>query len=474
MSVQTRHEERSGEGTQDAVQTAAEALLVDPNDRRGVRQAIFRLAGPSLVEMVLINVAQMLNMVMVGRVGAEAVASVGLTMQPFFLFMALFMALNVGTTVIVARSVGSGRMEEANRASGQAFLMNLAASVLMSTLGFIYAGGLLRIMGASEEVLAHGLRYAQIIFLSFGFTNISVALAAILRGAGDTRTPMKINVLANVLVVVLGYPLIYGLAGFPRMGVTGAAVATIIAQFLSMVWVVFVLFDGRHKIRIAWKDMKPFDKEMSLRILRIGFPTSLEQIIFRLGMLIFVKVAASLGTVALAGTQIAFTIMGLTFMPGMAFSIAASTLVGQALGAGKPELAELYGWQVRKFGAWVAGAIGLLFVAFPYQIMLPFTDDPGVIEAGGLGVRILGFIQISQATAFILAGALRGAGDTKFPLYSTFICVWGFRVALSLVFVFVFRWGLIGLWVAAAVDQLMRSVLISRRFKNGKWKTIRV
>jgi putative MATE family efflux protein len=451
-----------------------DALLVDPDDKKAVRQSIFRLAGPSLVEMMLANFTQMLNMIMVGRLSPEAVATVGLTNQPFFLFLAIFSTLNVGTTVIVARSIGAGRLDEADRAAGQAFLLNIMLSVLMIAFSYSFAADLLRLMGGSEEVVAHGLSYAKFIFLSIGFTTISMSFSATLRGSGDTRTPMKINVVANVLVVVIGFPLIYGIGGYSGMGITGAGVATFVAQLVSMTWVTTVMFSGKFKVRLSLRNLFRFDRAMIARIGKIGFPSALEQIVMRLGMLIFIKVAASLGTMAVAATQITFTILGLSFMPGMAFAIAASTLVGQALGAQKPDLAEKYGWQVRKIGAYVAGLIGVGFIIFAPQIMKLFTIEPEIIEKGALSIRIMGCIQVSQATQFILSGALRGAGDTRYPLYSTFIGVWGFRVVLSLLFVYGFKMDLYGIWLAAAADQFVRSFLILSRFKKGAWKTLRV
>ncbi|NOU98275.1 MATE family efflux transporter [Paenibacillus sp. LMG 31456] len=472
MKARTNEKEQPSEA--DEQMDAPEAALADPNDRQAIRKIILKLAGPSLVEMLLINFMQMLSMILVGRVGPEAVATVGLTSQPYFLLLAIFMTLNVGTTVIVARSVGSGKIMEANRAASQAFALNIVLSVLVVALGYFFAADLLRMMGAGEDVVAHGLQYAEIIFLSVGFNTISMALTAILRGAGDTRTPMKINVLSNVLIVIIGFPLIYGVYGLPKMGVTGAAVATIVSQLVSMVWVIAVMFSGKYTIRLTARGLFQIDRVMIGRILKIGLPTAIEQIVMRLGMLVFVKVAASLGTVALAATQIAFNVFGLTFMPGMAFSIAASTLVGQALGANNPDLAEKYGWQVRKIGMVVAGAMGVVFICFASYIMMLYTPDQAVIEQGAVGIRIMGFIQVSQATQFILGGALRGAGDTKYPLYSTLIGVWGFRVALSLLFVFGLKWGTAGIWTAAAADQFVRSVLIYGRFKKGIWKTARV
>lgn len=451
-----------------------EAVLIDPDDQKAVRRTILQLAGPSLIEMLLINFTQMLSMIMVGRLSAEAIATVGLTNQPFLLMTSIFMTLNVGTTVIVARSIGSGKVAEANRAASQAFLLNVALAVVVVAFSYAYTGELLQIMGGAEDVVAYGMTYAKIIFLSIGFTTISMALTATLRGAGDTRTPMKINVLSNVLVVAIGFPLIYGYLGLPKLGVTGAAIASIIAQFVSMIWVLFVMFSGKYAVRLTFGEFFRLDRRIIARICTIGFPSAIEQVAMRLGMLIFVKVAASLGTVALASTQIAFNIFGLTFMPGMAFSIAASTLVGQALGAGRPELAEKYGWQVRKIGMIIAGIMGIGFILFPKYVMLLFSPDPAIVAQGIVALRIMGLIQVSQATQMILGGALRGAGDTKYPLYSTVIGVWGFRVILSLLFVYGFHFSIAGIWIAAAVDQFVRSFLIHRRYKRGKWKSVQI
>lgn len=443
-------------------------------DPKAVRRRIRQLAGPSLVEMLLLNLVQMLNMIMVGRVGAEAVAAVGLTNQPFFLLLAIFMTLNVGTTVIVARAIGSGKEEEANRAAGQAFLLNILLSVVIIMLSYSYAEELLLMMGASPEVLADGVAYARLIFLSIGFTTISMSLSAILRGAGNTRTPMKINVLSNALVVLFGFPLIYGLFGFPKLGVVGAGVSTLLANFTAMIWIVYVLFSGQSKVKLTLASIVSFDYSLIRRILTIGIPAAAEQFAMRGGQLIFSKVVAGLGTVTFAANQIAFSILGLTFMPGLAFSLVATTLVGQSLGAGKPDLAEKFGWEIRRMGVIVAASLGVLFILFAPYIMMPYTNDPEMIRQGSIALRVVGFVQVSQATQFILSGALRGAGDTRFPLYSTFVGVWGFRVVLSLVFVLWFEWGILGAWLGIAADQIIRSVFIYRRFKSGKWKHMKV
>ncbi|MNI33568.1 Multidrug resistance protein MdtK [compost metagenome] len=285
---------------------------------------------------------------------------------------------------------------------------------------------------------------------------------------------MKVNVLTGVFSTVVGFVLIYGHLDMPEMGVTGAAVATLLAQAAAMIGFIVVMFSGKFAIRLGWSDMNHLDKAVIRRMLKIGIPSSLEQLIMRLGIMTFVKICAGLGTVTVAATQIVTSIIGLSFMPGFAFAVAASTLVGQSLGVSKPELAERYVWKLRKYGMMVGGLMGVVFIIFAPYILRLYTSDPAIITQGTWALRIVGFIQMSQISQFIMGGALRGAGDTRYPLYSTMIGVWGVRVLFSYLFVYGFAWGMIGLWSAVACDQFLRSMLIYWRFKRGAWKLIKI
>jgi putative MATE family efflux protein len=447
-------------------------LQVD--DAKAIRRKVLQLAGPSLTEMVLLNMVQLVNMIMVGRVGPEAVAAVGLTTQPVFLAMAIFMAINVGTTAVIARAVGGGQTEEANRVAEQAMSLNLILSILVVSLMVPFSEPILVLMGATPQVLVDGVQYAKIMFISIVFFSLSMGLSAALRGAGDTRTPMKINIISNLLIILVGFPLIYGKLGLPHLGVVGAAVATLLSRIVASVTLLWIFFNGKNLLKFTLKQLFRIDKQLIGRIIKIGLPTAGEQLVLRTGQIIFTRVVAHLGTIAFAAHQICFTVLGLSFMPGMAFAVAATTLVGQGLGAGKPDLAERFGWETRRMGIMLSGAAGLGFVLFAPYILMIFTPDPQVIEAGTNALRIIGLVQVAQSTQFILAGALRGAGDTRYPLYTSLICVWGIRVILALLFVFGFNWGLVGAWGAIALDQVFRSYLISRRFKKGNWKTLNV
>ncbi|MDF2960159.1 MAG: efflux family protein [Paenibacillus sp.] len=471
-----------GQNGQGAVKQKSHKRLLDPQQllrletggKKEIRKVILQLAGPSLVENIMLNLLQMLVMIMVGHVSAEAITAVGLTNQPVFFAFAVFMALNIGTTAIIARSTGAGNMQEANRTAQQTFILSLLLSMVILTFSYIYAEAILFWLGATPEVLEIGVSYAQMMFVSLGFTVISTSLSAVLRGAGDTRTPMKINVLSNIIVVLLGYPLIYGFAFIPGMGIMGAAIATAIARATAMVWVLTVLFGKQSIIRLSWKQIWMFDQPLIRRIMKIGLPSAGEQFALRIGQLVFTLVVSGLGTSVFAAHTICFNIMGLTFMPGMAFSLAASTLVGQGLGAGKPDLAEKFGWETSRFGRIFAGLMGVAFIGLAPYIMMLYTHDPSVIEPGTDALRIIGLIQTFQASQFILAGALRGAGDTRFPLLSTFIGVFIFRALLCMLFVLVFGWGIIGAYISIAVDQIVRTVIIFYRYKSGRWKTAAV
>ncbi len=449
-------------------------LVKEPKSQKEIRKKVLKLAGPSLVEMMLMNFVQMLNMIMVGHVGVVAITAVGLTNQPFFLSLAVFMALNVGATALVARSIGANEPEMATRAAKQTLVVNFVLSIIISVLGVVFAKPILLFLGAEQAVLDSGIAFFNLVTWSIVPAAITMGLGAVLRGAGDTITPMRINVLSNILVVVLGYPLIYGLGSFEGYGLTGAGIATLISRIVSSMIFLWVVLKGNKVIKISFREDNGLDLELLRRITKIGIPSAMEQVVMQCGQILVTIFVAGLGTTVFAAHQIGFSILGLSFMPGMAFAIAASTLVGQEMGAKQPDLAERYGWETRRFGMWVAGSVAVIFFLFGEWIMALYTSNKEVIELGGTILKIIALAQLSQATQFILAGALRGAGDTKWPLYSTFIGIWGIRVVLTYLFVVVFHWGLAGAWSAIVADQVIRSFIIVNRYRKGAWKKIKV
>ncbi len=456
---------------QDQVETRQRLQLL-PGSTAEARKQVLQLAGPSLVEMALVTFVNMADMIMVGRLGPAAIAAVGLTNQPVFFAMAAFIALNVGTTAVIARAIGSGEDDVANDAMRQSLMLVIIMGLAVTVLGFVFARSVLGFMGAEADVLPLGVSYMKIIASGGVFMVVSMSLTAALRGAGDTVSPMKANMVANVSNVIGNYLLIYGKFGFPKLGVPGAAVATTIARTIAFVLLLRVALTGNSRLHLTG----PFKFNLKLleRIVRVGMPSAMEQIILRAGQLTYVRIVASFGTTVIAAHQIGMNIMSLSFMPGMAFAIAATTLVGQGLGAGMPEVAESWARETRRMGTIVSCCMALVFILFGKYIAMLYTSDPDVVTRTAVVLRILGLVQPAQSTQFILAGGLRGAGDTKWPLYSTAIGVWGFRVAVGYLLAVVMGMELVGAWMGMAVDQLARSVIIALRFRSGKWKLAKV
>lgn len=438
------------------------------------RARIIQLAWPAVFEQVLVTLFGMVDMMMVGGVGPAAIAAIGLTNQPMFLALAAFMALNVGTTALVARFVGAKDVKEANAAIHQSLLITLVLGTIMTAIVYFFAEPLVIFMGAEGETIGYGVQYLQVVALGILPQTLGMCVTAVLRGAGDTKTPMRFNIIANVVNVCGNYVLINGYFGFPKWGVYGAGLATTIGRVVACVMSLAVIFSGKFVLHISLKDKFTPRMDLISRIAKIGAPAMIEQLIMRFGMISFTKVVAGLGTLTYAAHQIGMNITSLSFTPGQGFSMASTSLVGQSLGQKRPDWAERYGWETRRIGMFVAGTMGVIFFFFGGNIARLYTTEPEVIRQAAIALKIIATVQILQSTQFILAGALRGAGDTKWPLISTMVGVAGVRVVLALLFVQVFHWGLVGAWVAMALDQCTRSMFIYSRFKSGKWKTMRV
>jgi putative MATE family efflux protein len=432
-----------------------------------IRRMVLNLSLPAITEMLLVSLVSIADMVMVGRLGevegALALAAVGLSNQPMFFAMSVFMALNVGSTALIARLTGAGERAEANEAAKQAAVLATGLALLIGTAGYLSAEPIIRFMGAEPEVLPLGVAYFKIASISMVFATLSMGLSAALRGSGDTKTPMRVNMTANILNVIGNYLLIYGKFGFPALGVVGAALATSIARAIAAVMVVYTIMSGKARIRISFRDGYRFNRELVGRIVKVGIPAAIEQLVMRSGQVVFVRVVASLGFVTMAAHQIALNIMSLSFMPGQGFGMAASTLIGMNLGAKQPDVAEKCGMETRRLGMTVATVLGVFFFFFGNRIVAMYNSNPAVIAQGALALKIIGLVQPAQVTQFILAGGLRGA-----------VGIWGVRVLLAYIFVIHLKWGLIGAWSAMALDQFTRSLFITLRFRSGRWKTARV
>jgi putative MATE family efflux protein len=329
-------------------------------------------------------------------------------------------------------------------------------------------------MGGEAEVVKLGTGYLRVMTPGFIFMVLAFIVTAALRGAGETKTPMKVNILVNILNVLGNYLLIFGNFGFPRLGVNGAALATTISRSIGGIILLAVTFSDYSALKMKFKGFFKIDLDLTKRVLKVGIPTALEESVRRLAQLLFVRVIASLGTTAFAAHQISLNAESISYMPGFGIAVAATTIVGQNLGAKNPRGAEKGTFEAWKIGSLIMGFMALVFLILPEQLISLYTSDSEIIARAALNLRIIALSQIPMGTQFIFAGALRGAGDTKAVFYSTALSTWIFRLFLGYILVHSLGFGLVGAWTAMVIDWIVRGSYVFYRFKKGNWKLIEV
>lgn len=441
-------------------------------DKSNLTREVWRLAWPTFAESFLGTATQIADTAMVGRLGPVAVASTGIGMQPLFLAQGIFMGIGIATNAIVARYVGARDREKARMVTGQSLLISIILSfVIFFPLLFI-SRDIVVFMGAKDDVVKYGTIYLSWIIPGIAFMTATMCIAGALRGAGDTKTPMYINVLVNIINVFGNYLLIYGKLGFPRLGVEGAAIATTFSRLIGAILLVIVIFRKDSSMSTDLKYFLGLNREYILKLLNIAYPASLERIVLSIALLFYTRIVAFLGTIPYAAHSIAMNAESISFMPGLAFATAATTLVGQSLGAKNPNRAVESTYTCLKLGIYFMGGMGILFFSIPELFMRIYTTNVDVIKYGSLALRIVAFAQIPMAVTFIISGALRGAGDTKTVLYATAFAVWCVRLTSAYLFVNVLGMGFLGAWLVMILDWLFRGGWIVLRFRSGKWKEI--
>ncbi len=438
---------------------------------------VVRIAWPSFIELTLTQLASMVDLMMVGQLGAAALAGVGLTTQPKFLMMTMFMAMNVGATALVARNKGAGNRERANLIMRQAMMLTFALSILGGILVFAFAEPLVSFMSSGAKdaaTLANGTIYLRIQALGIVTVAVTSTITASLRGAGNSRTAMYYNLTANVVNVIFNYLLIYGHFGFPRLEVAGASLATVIGQVVAMFLAFGSVMSQKNYVHLSFKDGFKPQKDAMLSIFNIGIPAMIEQVIMRTGMIIYSRTVAGLGTMAFATHQVCMNIQALSFMNGQAFAVSATSLMGQSLGRKRPDMAEYYTTRTRRLGMGVSALLMCVFFLFGGQIVALYNNEPEIVETGAKLLMFVALIQPLQSSQFILAGALRGAGDTRATAVIIAVTTLLVRPGLAVLLINQFDLGLYGAWIALAADQLLRSLLVWIRFISGKWKSLRV
>ena len=404
-----------------------------------------------------------------GRVGAEAVAALSIGWPLIFLLISIAAGLSMAGTTLVAQYTGADEPEKANHMAGQVFILLLILGISFAVVGVLVARPILILMGTPEEVLPLAVVYSQIIFggvvLMFG----SFIFQAIISGWGDTVTPMKLMLISVVLNIVLDPLLIFGVGPLPRMGVAGAAIATVFSRGVASIIGFYLLFSGKKGITIHPRDLIPRLHDIK-RVIQIGVPSAIEQSTLAFGFTVMAAIVAQFGTVALAAYGIGTRLISILSMPAMGFSMAVSIMVGQNLGAGKDERAERVGWL--SSGAillilTVGGAVSFL-LAQPIVSIFIVQEDQAVIE---LGSRFIKFIALGMGTfgvRLVLNGVFRGAGDTVTAMAFSILALWGFRIPLALGLSS--SMGTDGIWLGILMSYLISPFLSILWFRRGKWK----
>ena len=442
---------------------------------------VLMLAWPSIIEQLLHTAVNYVDTAMVGSIGTYATAAIGVCTSTIFLLMGVMNATGLGFSVMVARKIGEGNHEEARTILRQSMLAVVVVGLSLTLLvELILAPNLPRWMGAEPDVLPHAITYFRVIGANYLLNTGMIMATNMLRCMGDTKTPLKFNILTNLINVVCNFLLIYptrqltvgGLtftmpgAGW---GVAGAAAATALATAFSAICLLSVLFRRKGPLQISLRDDYKPQPDIIKQAFHLGVPSFLERAVISGGQIVSTAMISGLGTAALAAHQLANSGESLCYMPIFGFSVAATTLVAQNLGAGDKERAFKQGaWSTWMSVVVMCTASAIMFALAPNIIDL-FSNDAAVIALGGRVLRIEAFAEPFFAIATVVAGVLRGAGDTRWPFYISLAGMWLMRVPIAFALINLFGWGLEAIWVGMAVDLFVRGVLCLWRFYKRTW-----
>lgn len=479
-------------------------------DARHLSGNIFRLALPAVGEMVLQTMVGVVDTIMVGQaLGKNGVASVALGGGVVWPILFLLTSVGVGTTAVVARLWGQRDRDGARFIGGQSILVALGFGLFLSAVGPFLLPLLLSLYKAEPAVMADATAYVRILCYAGLPWVVTMVGASVMRGFGDNVRPLVITLIANLLNVGFNYVFIYGLGPIEPMGVAGAALGSSLSMTAAGVATVVILYFGFTKERLKVIETVRPDWSAVRRIFHVGTPAMFEQGVFRVGQMVSVWIVSQLGTVALAANQVGIQVESLSFMPGWGLALASTTLVGQYLGAGEPELAEKAGRRSAVVALVLMGAMGVVFALFARDLVGVFIDESAtgvkllhtgaaailhsgqgwfenvpalfppapsgqVLPTGAVLITIAALEQPALAIMMPLTGGLRGAGDTRWTLILAAIGFWGLRIPFSLLAVFVFKWGIVGLWALSVLAFYIRAGLSYWRFSGGKWKGLKV
>ena len=434
------------------------------------------MAVPAIIESFFVAFVGLVDSFMVSSLGFDSVAAVGLTTQPKFVGFALFIAINVAVSAITARRLGERRKRDANALLSSVLALIPILSLLVSLLAVKLASPIMKLCGSTPETHSIAVTYFSIIMGGMFFNCMQMCINAMLRGAGNTKITMRTNIVSKLINDIFNYLLIGGKFGFPRLGIAGAAIATVLGTIVACIMSIVSLSkaDAFISLRYIIKNRVRPTLRSYIDIFKMAYSVFIEQLLLRVGFVATAVMAAKQGNDAMAAHQVGMNILGLSFSFGDGLQAAAVALIGRSLGEGRPEKAKEYGGACRFIGACISVAVAAVYLFGARTLMRLFFDEPHIVDIGVAIMYVAIIITLFQIQQVVYMGCLRGAGDTLYTAAVSAISVTVIRTVVSYVFGFIVGWGFIGIWFGVLADQLTRFMLSALRFKAGKWIMIKV
>jgi putative MATE family efflux protein len=431
-----------------------------------ILKTILLLAIPAVIENFFQTILGFVDTLFVSRLGLVEVSAVGVTNAILAVYFAVFMSIGVAANVFIAKHLGADEKEKANLVCQQSILLAAVIGIIFGTISLFFADSLLQLMGVEEKVLSSALTYFKIVSIPSILISLMFVLGSILRGTGDTKSPMKVSILINLVNIVLNYVLIFGFYFIPAFGLAGAAYGTVIARLIGVIGLFVYLYKSKDiSYDLKWN----LDKNIQWKLITLGAPAAGERLVMRIGQVLYFGLIVALGTNTFAAHQIAGNIEVFSYMIGYGFAAAATTLVGQSLGANDVARARKYANMTIFLGTGIMTLFGIGLFLFGEWAAALFTNDSSVIREIKIALQIDAFIQPVLAIVLILTGVYQGAENTKSPMYSTAIGIWLIRTVGVYLLGIYFGWGIAGIWIAIGLDNLFRAVWLWINYKKNRW-----
>jgi len=432
----------------------------------------FKIAWPSALEMLLVGLIGSVDTIMVSGLGTGAIAAVGITNQPKFILLSMIFSLNIGITAVVARRKGQANQSGANHTLRTGILISAMLSLLMAIFGYLFAKPILQFAGADSSYLSDAVVYFRVVMFGLPFQAINLTINAAQRGCGKTKISMYTNIISNVVNIIFDYLLINGISFFPKLGVKGAAIATALGAFIAFCVALLTLFRKNNYLSFHYNTGWFINKEVFNPIIKVSGSAFVEQVFMRIGFLAYAVIVARLGTNEYATHLICMNIMTLSFSLGDGLSIAASALVGQNLGAKRPDLSIIYGKTGQRLAIILSTFIFFIFIFGRTFLVALFSNEAAIIALGANIMLLAALGTHAQTSQVVLSGCLRGAGDSMFVAITSLLSIAIIRPFLTWLLCFPLGLGLYGAWIALCFDQVFRLVFSMKRFTSGKWARI--